>query len=140
MTISDSIVVIAILLGPILAIQIQQRLDRLREVRRMKEEVFRVLMATRGNRRAPEHMQALNSIDVAFYGGRRSDVRVSLASKAYLLSLTTDGDKGVSSLRTQELFGELLTSMASNLGFELSRVSLMTSPNRLAKENSGLFW
>jgi hypothetical protein len=140
MTISDCIAVIAILLGPILAVQIHQHLDRLREIRRSKEEVFRVLMATRGNLRSHEHMQALNSIEVAFYGARPGDVRVTLASRAYLRSLRADGDQGDLSQRTEDLFGDLLTTVATNLGFDIPRMYLVSSAKKPSREHVGLIW
>lgn len=60
----------AALLGPILAIQAQKWLERSQARRAMKDGIFRTLMATRAALLAPEHVQALNMIDIAFYGRR----------------------------------------------------------------------
>jgi hypothetical protein len=60
----------ATLLGPILAIQAQKWLERRQRKQSVKDGIFRTLMSTRATRLAPEHVQALNMIDIAFYGRR----------------------------------------------------------------------
>ena len=64
-------IVFATLLGPILAVQVQKVIERIKERHSRKTWVFQTLMATRGQRVAPNHVQALNMIDLAFYGARR---------------------------------------------------------------------
>ena len=64
--------VAAMLLGPILAVQIQKFLEARRELRRAQMNLFHTLMQTRGNRRDPAHIGALNSIDVLFHKERSS--------------------------------------------------------------------
>jgi Family of unknown function (DUF6680) len=60
---SQWIMVTAMLLGPILAVQIQKFLEARRELRRTRMNLFHTLMQTRGNRLDPAHVQALNSIE-----------------------------------------------------------------------------
>ncbi|MBN8872658.1 MAG: hypothetical protein J0H67_07475 [Rhodospirillales bacterium] len=67
---SDTCLVGATLLGPVLAIQAQKFIERATERTRRRREIFVVLMATRATRVAPEHVQALNRIDIEFSGRR----------------------------------------------------------------------
>ncbi|MGZ7172458.1 DUF6680 family protein [Burkholderia gladioli] len=60
----------ATLLGPVLAVQAQKWVERAREATNRKQSVFTTLMATRQSRVSIDHVRALNSIDLAFYGRR----------------------------------------------------------------------
>lgn len=60
------ITVFAIIVGPILAIQAQKLIERITQRHDEKRKLFMTLMATRGLRLAPEHVQALNMIDIIF--------------------------------------------------------------------------
>ncbi|MBU1259875.1 MAG: hypothetical protein KJ757_04000 [Planctomycetes bacterium] len=60
--------IIAIIIGPILAVQAQQLIEFLKQKREEKRRLFMVLMATRARPLVPEHVQALNMIDVTFSG------------------------------------------------------------------------
>ena len=65
---SDVAIVIATFVGPIAAVQAQKWLESHRAYKRRQMEVFERLMATRSARLSPEHVRALNQIDLAFYG------------------------------------------------------------------------
>ena len=60
------ITIIAIILGPILAVQVQQFLQKWKEKRDQQLRVFSTLMATRANTLSVDHVNALNWIDLAF--------------------------------------------------------------------------
>ena len=66
MTISDGLMIIAILIAPFLAVFAQRQIDLWREQRQRKLWVFKTLMATRGRTLSPEHVQALNMIELEF--------------------------------------------------------------------------
>jgi hypothetical protein len=70
------VTVIAVVMGPILALYIQNKLNIRREKRDRRLHVFRNLMATRATRVSMDHVIALNMIDVEFYGTRNEDVAV----------------------------------------------------------------
>lgn len=61
-------IVLATLCGPILAVQAQKWLERATESRRRKQWIFETLMATRATRLNPEHVRALNQIELDFSG------------------------------------------------------------------------
>ncbi len=57
---------IAIVLGPILAIQVQKIIESIKQRNEEKRRLFMTLMSTRGRPLVPEHVQALNMIDLIF--------------------------------------------------------------------------
>ena len=71
MTISDWLVIVIILLAPLLAIQTQKYIENSREKKARKMKIFRTLMATRGNPLSPQHVEALNMIDIEFYENKK---------------------------------------------------------------------
>jgi hypothetical protein len=69
------ITIAAIVLGPILALLTQRVIDRIREKRERRVQLFLTLMRTRATPLAPDHVNALNSIDVVFDGDRDQKIR-----------------------------------------------------------------
>ncbi len=65
----------AIILGPVLALQIQRKLDQERETKNRKLGIFRTLMSYRATRLAPLFVQALNLIDIEFTERSEKPVR-----------------------------------------------------------------
>ncbi|MBI3834099.1 MAG: hypothetical protein HY287_07195 [Planctomycetes bacterium] len=135
MTTSDWLMILAVLLAPVIAVQVQQRLDVLRETRRRKTVVFQTLMATRAARISPAHVQALNSIDIEFGGSgtfplkgpTRLEKAVIDSWREYHDHLSTNYD--ASQFQTwvekgNELFTNLLHEMAKSLGYGFDRVQL----------------
>jgi hypothetical protein len=131
----DWATIVAALLGPILAVQAQKAVESLREKHRRKVFLFEQLMATRAARIAPEHVRALNMIDLVFYGERvlgfqrRSpkEQRVLDAWKEYHDHLNDKVEDSQISLwvaQGDELFTNLLYAVAQDLGFKFDRVQL----------------
>lgn len=126
MNTSQWIMVVAMLLGPILAVQIQKFLEARREFRRSRMNLFHTLMQTRGNRRDPAHVQALNSIDLLFH----KDKNVVGAWRIYHDHLTsldqspsdTQRDQWVK--RDEDCLVELLAALSRVLGYDFDAVRL----------------
>lgn len=124
--------VLATVAGPILAVQAQKAVERAQERSRRKSWVFHQLMATRANRLSPDHVQALNMIDLAFYGRRdfgkhratRTEIAVTDAWHEYLDHLSTKSEDGTWVARSDELFTNLLSAMAEDVGYSFDRVQL----------------
>lgn len=140
LTVSDWMIVTATLLGPILAVQAQKWLERFKEARSRKLQVFHTLMATRGARLSADHVRGLNMIDLSFYGyvglGRkwtsRLDQNVLDAWKEYhdhLSDLANMNSMNTEALFAQrdELFVNLLFAMGRSLGYQFDRVQLKKS-------------
>jgi hypothetical protein len=62
----DIIMTFAVVLGPILAVQIQKWLEQVRNKTERKLKIFKTLMTTRATRVSIEHVQSLNMIDIEF--------------------------------------------------------------------------
>jgi hypothetical protein len=135
-TASDWAIVAATLLGPILAVQAQKAIERWREIRRQKLWVFSTLMSTRATRLAPEHIRALNMIDLVFYGtrqfgrNRRSNSEQAVLNKwkEYLDELTEPWVAAANNeariAHRVEIFLDLLENIGADVGFKFDRVQL----------------
>lgn len=131
---ADWVIVTATLLGPILAVQAQKFVEGVRLHREAKLRVFTTLMATRTARLSSSHVEALNMIDVSFYGrvvfGQRKQSRTELAVvrkwAEYVDSLTPHASftDERSFERRYELFIDLLAAMAADLDFDFDRVTI----------------
>lgn len=131
LTIDQWLVVISILaiaLGPIGALEVQKRLEDRRAIRERKMSIFRRLMATRATPMSPIHVEALNAIEVEFYGDSKADKKVLEAWRLYIdhLGYVPDGgpalDRWVE--KKQDLLFDLLHEMAGGLGYEFSKVTI----------------
>lgn len=65
---NGTVTVIAILLAPIIALRVQTKLEIVKEIRQRKLSIFKTLIATYATRLSPDHIQALNMINIEFYG------------------------------------------------------------------------
>lgn len=72
----DFLTIVAIILGPILAVQAQSIVQSLTEKEARRITLFKTLMSTRAQRLSRDHVQALNMIDIEFYGRRVFGVRI----------------------------------------------------------------
>lgn len=123
-------IVFATLIGPVLAVQAQKYLERHRDQKRAKDSIFRVLMATRASRLSPDHVQALNGIDLAYYSGGIREKRVRESWKAYHDLLNTRFAKereGEWVTRQLDLFVDLLHEMAVCLGYDFDKTYIKNS-------------
>lgn len=134
MTGGDWAIVFATLMGPVLAVQAQKWIEALRKTSEAKDLIFRSLMATRGARLSPEHVRALNMIDLTFYGksvAKRTKLEQGVldAWKEYLDHLYEpfpESEAAVEVFQTQreELVTNLLSAIASERGLKFDRVQL----------------
>jgi hypothetical protein len=127
MTLTEILIVLATIAGPISAVQAQKWLERAGEARRRRMQVFSQLMATRATRLANEHVQALNMIELVFLGRRAR--RVVGAWRIYADHLNVhvgDTEAQITSWATtrEELFFDLMQAMSDSLGFKFDRVQL----------------
>ncbi|MDH1007405.1 hypothetical protein N5J43_00730 [Pseudomonas nicosulfuronedens] len=127
--------IIATLLGPILAVQAQKYVERSRARRDHKTWVFQTLMATRGAVLSPDHVRALNMIDVVFYGKKvfgferrsRAETVILDCWHEYLDHLNGSIDEHNYARwgeRREELLVRLLEAIAADVGYRFDRVQL----------------
>ncbi len=115
------ITTVAIIIGPILAVQAETYLSRRREERERRLQVFRTLMLTRKIPLAPNRIDALNLIDIYF----EKDDEVTKEWRAYfdaLNNLFKDGIPEEEAKRlkdkSEEKFIDLLDSMSKAVGYK----------------------
>ena len=132
--IKDWVMVVAVLIGPILAVQAQKFVEKIRDKRDRRLQIFKSLMSTRAERVSREHVQSLNLIDIEFYGRLIFGIRlqtqkekaVTNAWKNYNEHLNyktyptiddwyRDGDG---------LFTKMLYEMSQALGYDFDEVQL----------------
>jgi hypothetical protein len=137
-TVLTIVTIIAIVLGPILAVQVQKFIERLRQTREEKIRIFVTLLTTKGHL-VPEHVRALNSIHFFFRDERKQDKAVVQAWDVYRNHLNNgvarpqpqaDGkiapeiqtkfssDLERWSEKGDDLLCELLKKMAESLGYD----------------------
>ncbi len=125
---ADWLMFIAIVLAPLIAVQVSQWLDRARDKRNRQVEVFRTLMTTRRSRMAPDHIKALNMLDVEFSGNDRKEREVVDAWKAYLDHLNDSSMSAeVWGTRGDDLFVDLIYAVANAVGYEFDKTHLRRS-------------
>lgn len=125
MNIADWLMIVAVLLAPVVAVQVQKALERYRDDRARKIGVFKTLMATRAATVSPLHVQALNTIDLEFHGKKYKSVTDSW--KTYLDHLNhypTEEEKQqlVWGERSADLLAKLLMEMGKSLGYIFDEV------------------
>lgn len=125
MSCNEVISICAIILGPILAVQIEKYLERRREKKNRRLSVFKTLMATRGSVLSWAHVEALNRIDLEFSGEKKFD-EVTKAWKEYFDNLSqkaqTPEEVAVWTKKNEDLLADLLYEMGKSLGFKFDKV------------------
>lgn len=122
---TDVAIVFATLIGPILAVQAQKWLERNRAIQDRRNQIFRVLMATRAAMLSPGHVEALNAIPVEFYGARGQLKKINDSWKLFLDHHAPDLATNDAWLqKRQDLFLDLLHLISQYLGYQFTRSQL----------------
>lgn len=134
MNIADFIMIGAVLIGPLIAVQTQKWIEKSRAGFEQKLWVFKTLMATRGTTVAPLHVQALNMIELEFSMKKQCEKQVIEAWKLYLDHLcegphdfqAEDYQSKLNSWseKSKDYLVDLLHKMALSLGYDFDKVQL----------------
>lgn len=120
--------IVAVLIGPIIAVQLTRYLDDKKEERERKIQVFKTLMATRAYTVSWDHVVALNRIDLEFDKNNKKEKAVIEAWKEYLDLLS---NKCLSpdqwSVKRLDLLVELLHKMAQVLDYDFDKTHIKNS-------------
>ena len=111
--------IIAVLLSPVIAIQVEKFLEKRRATKNRKIEIFKTLMATRGSTISFDHVAALNRIDLEFTGKKYK--KVIDAWKDYFDLLGQKFDESsftVWSEKTGDYLTTMLFEMSQALGYD----------------------
>jgi hypothetical protein len=125
--VSNWIMILAVIAGPILAIQIQKYIEGVKEAKERRVRVFKDLMATRASTLAYQHVVALNMVGLEFQG--KSYVKVVNAWKMYLdhLSSFPNNDEAMAKVwaeKKNDQLSDLLYEMGTSLGFDFDKVHI----------------
>ncbi|ENE2745365.1 hypothetical protein ABNE89_004102 [Yersinia enterocolitica] len=145
----DIIMAAAVILGPILAVQAQKWLEHFREKKKRRIEIFRTLMTTRAEPLHRDHVQALNMIDIDFYGWVMPLLKIRMqnslekavtdAWKVYrnhLNKFHENADSNSWATKRQDLFTDVLYKMAISLNYSFDRVQLEVDAYRPVAYNN----
>jgi hypothetical protein len=128
MTIADWLMISAVLLGPIIAVQLTRSLDNKKEERERKLQVFKTLMATRAYTISWDHVVALNRIDLEFDKDNKKEKAVIEAWKAYLDLLCERSLMPEQwAVKRLDLLVELLHKMAQVLDYDFDKTHIKNS-------------
>ena len=120
--------VIAVLASPVVALEVQKRLDDRRAASDRKMSIFRKLMTTRATQMSPAHVEALNAIEVEFYAASGPDKKVLDAWRLYINHLNQNAGEGEALERwiekKRDLLVDLLYAMAQRLDFDIDKVTI----------------
>lgn len=132
--VKDWVTVAAVLVGPILAVQAQKWVESIREKREKRLKIFRCLMSTRAERVSREHVQALNLIDIEFYGVIRFGTRYQTKHEKAVTNAWKNYNSHLNdrNFPTQEawfrhgddLFTKMLYEMSKALGYDFDEVQI----------------
>ena len=117
-----SAVVIATFGGPIAAVIVTRIIDDQRDQRRRRLELFRALMISRRTSLSIERVQALNMIEIEFYGA----AKVQSAHRDLMRHINTPSPLPANweeHLRT--LYTRLLTEMGATLGYNFQQLDVL---------------
>jgi len=126
MSLNDFLIILAILLAPVIAVQVQRSIEVFQEKRNRKLRIFKTLMATRAATVSNEHVQALNMIDLEFR--EKPYKNVINAWKIYRDHLGSYPNTENESVRTNwgldnvNHLTKLLMEMGHSLGYEFDEV------------------
>jgi hypothetical protein len=125
MKLNEILTLLAIVLGPILAVQIEKFISARREDKNRKLSIFKTLMATRGSILSWPHVEALNRIDLEFSHNKKFN-KVIISWKEYFDNLCQDKEAleeiRLWSARNQELLTNLLYEIGQSLGYKFDKV------------------
>ena len=83
MNISDVVMILAVLFAPFGAVYAQSKIEQRRATRKQKLSIFKTLMTTRAATLSPNHVQALNMIDLEFSDSNAAEAAVKQVWKEY---------------------------------------------------------
>lgn len=120
--------VLAVILSPILALCLSIWWNNKQEAKKRKIDIFRILMSTRAEGLSRLHVEALNKIDIEFYG----DENVIGSWKLYLNHLYSynhyEPKNAVTDKNWQDkkidLLVDLLFFMAHSLGYKFNKADI----------------
>jgi hypothetical protein len=142
-TLNELVTIIALVVGPVMAVFITRRLDDQRAYKARRMDVFRILMRTRRAVLSPDHIGALNLVEIEFandptvlqawkslfqhFGspqGRREDESVEGVTDQKEINWRTEAFGKRLIQERQRLLAKVLHAMAKVLGFRIEQLEI----------------
>jgi hypothetical protein len=122
------VTILALLVGPVLAVIVTRYVDSIRAKHERRMTIFRALMATRRAQLSPEHVGALNLVEIEFHG----ETPVIEAWKNYFSNLSgpaiyptaTPQDVDQFVRARSNLLTKLLHAIATSLKFKMEQLDI----------------
>ena len=125
MTLTDTLIILATALSPVIAVQVTRFLDDRNEERGRKLRIFKTLMATRAYNISPAHVEALNSIDLEFSEKKTREKSVLDVWQQYLDHLgNLQMEPSAWNIRRVDLLVELLYAMGKCVGYDFNKTQI----------------
>jgi hypothetical protein len=115
-------VVFATLLGPILAVIVTRWIDSNRAEKSRQLEIFRALMRTRRAPLLPDHVNALNLVEIEFHGV--SAVLTAYNDLMQFVNTPAPADEQWPA-RHRSYLTKLLSAMAKHLGYKIEQLAVL---------------
>lgn len=116
--------ILAIISGPILALLAARLLESWAQKKNLRLEVLRTLMRTRSSRLSPDHVAALNSIEIEFYGKKKIINKYSEYVKHLSSPMPAPNEQDRYTEQRNELFVELIQLIGKQLRYNLDKGDL----------------
>ena len=115
-------IVFATLLGPVLAVYVTRRIDKDRAISARRLDVFRALMRTRRAGLLPDHVNALNLVEIEFHG-----VKPVLDTYRDLMRHINSGTPATEQWHSQHksYLTKMLSAMATELGYKIEQLDVL---------------
>lgn len=133
----DFVMTAAVIIGPVLAVQAQKIIEQFRERKQSRLNIFKTLMATRAQKLHREHVQALNMIDIEFYGRKIPCLKIRYQTKkeqaithawkgynSHLNKIHDFPDINIWTSKSDDLFTDLLYALSQAMNYDFDKVQL----------------
>jgi len=123
MTTNEILQIIAVLLSPVIALQVDKILRKSGESKKRKIDIFKILMASRGSILSIEHVAALNRIDLEFSNSKKYTKVISswnLYFNHLNVKSSTEQELAIWNDKIADHLASLLFEMGSSLGYEFN--------------------
>jgi hypothetical protein len=123
----ESLAILAMFLGPVVAVLITRYIDSRRETRQRRWEIFRTLMGSRMMLTSADFVGALNLVEVEFQGQRPVLEAWKTLMEHYAKPEWNSGNKEAEERLTLELrdkLARLLHAMATSFGLKIDQLDI----------------